>query len=323
MNSKKPAMANATRLKTKKMTNFVDSSHNIWNHVEELRQTIIRMMIVIAVGIAVSFWFYPQVFEILTRPLQTKNQGFLHQEIKREKIGNQSTAELLYFIPDSAVVTFQSKGVVAGENNVIIPPGEFILIDRVVANQGLVLFGPIEGMLTTLKTSFWVGLVGTSPIWLMQLLSFIAPGLHPHERRGIFPFLMMSVLFLGLGITFAYFVTIPIANQYLMSFNEGIGINLWSLGNYLDYTVVLLLSSGLAFEIAVVGLFLVHFRVLSVEGMTSKRRYVIVAAFIVAAVLTPPDIFSQFMLAIPLIVLYEGLILYARFIAPKKTEQLV
>ena len=116
----------------------------------------------------------------------------------------------------------------------------------------LVVLGPIDGIMTTIKTSFWIGLVGTSPFWVYQILKFVAPALNQKERSVLVPFLALSFLFLGFGFLFAFYVTIPLANQYLLAFNQEIGINLWSLSNYLDYTVILLLGHSLAFEISVV-----------------------------------------------------------------------
>ena len=138
----------------------------------------------------------------------------------------------------------------------------------------------------------------------------------------LFPFLSLSLLFLFAGFLFAFFLTIPIANHYLMSFNEEIGVNLWAFANYLDYTIILLLAHGLAFEICVVLLFLVHFGFLTAEKMRAKRSFFAVGAFILSAVLTPPDVLTQLMLAFPLIFLYEVAIFYA-FLREKRQKELL
>jgi sec-independent protein translocase protein TatC len=124
--------------------------------------------------------------------------------------------------------------------------------------------------------------------------------------------MITSLVFISLGCLFAYTITLPIANQYLQSFNATIGMNLWSLGNYLDYTLFLLMANGIAFEFGALGIFAVHLQYLSAETLIQNRRFAILGAFILAALLTPPDILTQFMLAIPLISLYEALILYAK-----------
>lgn len=177
---------------------------------------------------------------------------------------------------------------------------------------GLVLLGPLEGILVALKTTFWISVVSTSPLWLCVLMQFAFPGLRSKEKRLAIGFVLTSILLVTTGFFFAFFVTIPLANQYLFSFNEAVGVNLWSLERYLDYTLFLLLANGFAFELGAVGIFAVHLGYITSDMLIAKRRHAIVCAFVVAAVLTPPDILTQFLLAIPLMCLYEGLILYAR-----------
>lgn len=156
-----------------------------------------------------------------------------------------------------------------------------------------------------------MGIVISSPIWMYWLLQFIAPALRSYERNLVAPFFLLSLTFLTLGLLFAFFVAIPFANQYLTAFNAGLGDNLWTLPHYIDYTVLLLLAHALAFELCVLVLFLVHYGIFSSRAMIAKRKGVIISIFILSAVLTPPDVFTQLMLAIPLIVFYEVAILYA------------
>lgn len=174
-----------------------------------------------------------------------------------------------------------------------------------------VLLSPFEGFQTALKVAFWVGLTATSPLWLYVVLRFLYPALQTSERRLIAPFLLLSALFISLGVVFAFTVTIPLANSYLAHFNGNIGINLWSLGFYIDYTLMLLLANGLTFELSIVMLFLIHLKWLSIDWLRSKRRLVIVLIFVLSAIITPPDILTQLLLAIPLMLLYEATIIYA------------
>jgi sec-independent protein translocase protein TatC len=230
---------------------FIDTPASFWNHLDELRKTLIRVFFTIGGGIGVSLYFYKEILSFLVSP----------------------TTEI---------------------------------------QKGLVVLGPLDGFLTALKTSFWVGLVTTSPLWTFLVMGFIAPALNPKERKWVLPFIFFSLFFLSLGILFSYYVTIPLANEFLSSFNEEIGINMWTLSSYLDYTLILLLSNALAFELSVILLFLVHYGVISSERLIGSRRYAIVTIFILAAILTPPDIFTQLMLAIPLMIIYELAILYAK-----------
>jgi sec-independent protein translocase protein TatC len=142
-------------------------------------------------------------------------------------------------------------------------------------------------------------------------MQFISPGLTTQERQLAIPFFCLSAVFLTLGICVAYYVTIPFANHSLWNFNAAIGQNLWSLSNYLNFTLFLFFSHALAFEIALFFLVLVHVRVLTKEWMIKKRKFMILGAFILGALLTPPDIFSQLLMALLLMTLYECALFYA------------
>ncbi len=177
----------------------------------------------------------------------------------------------------------------------------------------LVILSPSEGFKVTLEACFWFSLVITSPVWFYFVFRFITPALQTSETKLILPVISLTVAFLLLGLGFAYYCTIPFANHYLYSFNKEIGQNMWGLSHYLDYTVFLLFANALAFEMGAILLLLVHYRIISLEALQRRRRPAIVAVFIVAALLTPPDVFTQGLLALPLIALYELIVLYARY----------
>ena len=297
-----------------------DAIDTFWGHASELRLVLVRTAIVIALGMCFALFFYQELFSVITSPLQKGAESRLstalhQQEIKRIRIFNRGLEEQLYRLSSIERISAFSLGVREVEPaHFLIPSEGYLEIDQFVPRkEELIILGPIDGMVASLKISFLVSLVGTSPIWLYLLLQFLGPALHAQERRLVLPFLMLSYGFLAAGCVFAYFVTIPLANKYFTLFNEGIGLNFWTLNHYIDYTVALLISGALVFELGVVLLFLVHFGVLTAEALQNKRRHAIVVAFIIGAVLTPPDVLTQLMLAIPLIVLYEASILYARF----------
>lgn len=176
----------------------------------------------------------------------------------------------------------------------------------------LVLLTPLEGIQVLFKVCFLVGLLGSSPFWIGLLLFFFLPALYKEEKRLVFPFLVISFLFLTLGVGFGFFVTLPLANRYLYELNQELGNNFWSLSSYIDYALAVLLASGFIFELCVVLFFLVHQDLITSQFLSSKRRHAIILAFILAAILTPPDILSQVLLALPLICLYECILMYAR-----------
>ena len=253
---------------------------SFWEHVEEFRLTLIRILLVILVGFGFSLFFYQQIFELLTTPL------------------------------------IESSHALANNINVSIEHSEYpaqVNQQSQAVNSPLYVFSPTEGLVTTFRVSFWVAAVVMSPIWLFFVLQFIGPAFKANHQKAFFPFLILSCCFLSMGILFGYFVTIPLANGYLQAFNSGLGVNLWSLSSYLDYTLLLLLANGFVFELSVILLFLVHFGFLTEESLKKKRPFMVVFSFVLAAVLTPPDVFSQVLMAIPLLVFYEFSILYSKF----------
>lgn len=180
-------------------------------------------------------------------------------------------------------------------------------------NKPLILLNPLEGLIVSAKMSFWGGLVFTFPLWGFIVLKFIFPALKPKEKELILPFFFTTAIAALAGISLAIYFTIPMANTYLYSFNQQLGQNLWSLTTYIDYTLLLLFSHAVFCEITLGLLFLVHFGRISEQFLRKKRKIFIVLAFVLGAILTPPDVFTQILLAVPLIFLYEFAIFYAKF----------
>lgn len=275
---------------------------SFWSHVADLRKTLIQILGVFLIALIISLYFYQEIVTLFTAPLHTEG-GMHKQTVTHFEIRNTTPSPQSYtLLSDERLI----------EGTLPIPPGEKISLQKVSTWNKLVVFGPIEGMLIALKVCFWTALAVSFPFWAYFLLRYLLPALHREERLLLAPFFLLSALFIGGGLLLAYTVTIPLANSYLLAFNNTLGTNLWSLSSYLDYTLFLMLANALAFELAVVTLFLVHLGILSAEFLAGKRRYAIVAAFILGAILTPPDVLTQLMLALPLILLYEVALLYAR-----------
>lgn len=285
-----------------------------WEHVEVLRSHILVALFIIIIGFASSFLFYPSLLNLLKTPLHHTNSSLDYQEFKRTSISNRGDRDVIYSLPEDVlhVITLTPGVQEISPHTYQIPPKGFIEFEKCCPIHNLVIFGPLEGMISTLKICFWIGLVGTSPFWLFVLFKFFIPGLLKREKSFCLLFISLSLLFAVLGFLFAFFVTIPIANEFLQAFNQEIGTNLWSLEKYLDYTINILLGSGLAFELGLLLILLVYFGFLSASWMSKQRRVVILFIFVLSAILTPPDVLSQLMLAIPLLGLYELAILYAK-----------
>lgn len=284
-----------------------------WEHVEALRNTLLKMIATIFISSLIAFYFYPALISLLTSNLpanERRSTSLMTEPIQQLRITNQSNEYLLYTLPLEARLLTSTSMTKTGE--LLLKPGESAEFSQPMSSKKLLILSPTEGFLTALKVSFWLGLALSSPIWLYFLMTFIAPALHEGEKKIALPFLFASIAFFFAGVAFSYSFTLPIANGYFSLFNEQIGINSWSLSHYLDYTLILMISNGLAFEIAVILIFLVHYGIITGQQLVNQRRPVIVAAFILSALLTPPDVVTQLMLAVPLVLIYEAAILYAK-----------
>lgn len=168
-----------------------------------------------------------------------------------------------------------------------------------------------------LKTVLLTAFIISSPFTLYQIWAFIAPGLYSNERHLVGPLVLTSVLLLLCGMAFAYFLVFPVVFGFLTSTApEGVAM-MTDISKYLDFAISLFIAFGLTFETPVVVILLVGAGVVSVSALREARAYVIVGAFVLGAIITPPDVISQFMLAIPLWLLYELGILIASMMQKK------
>ncbi len=169
--------------------------------------------------------------------------------------------------------------------------------------------------LTPIKLAFFVAVFIAMPFILYQLWAFVAPGLYRHEKRLALPILLSAMALFYAGCAFAYFLVLPAVFAFLTSVAPtGVAV-MPDIGRYLDFVLVLFLAFGLCFEVPVVLVILVTLGVVTPAQLAGSRPYAIVGAFIVAAVLTPPDVLSQMMLALPMCALYELGIVAARVLA--------
>lgn len=152
------------------------------------------------------------------------------------------------------------------------------------------------------------------PIILYHFWGFIAPGLYKHERRMIFPLLFGSVLLFYSGVLFAYFIFFPMVFGFFVKIApQGVAV-MTDISSYLDFVLSMFFAFGVAFQVPIVTIVLVWVGVVTPEVLAQKRRYIIVGAFLVAMILTPPDVFSQTFLALPICVLFEVGLLLSRFV---------
>jgi len=169
-----------------------------------------------------------------------------------------------------------------------------------------------------LKTAFVAGLLLASPFIFYQVWMFIAPGLYKREKTLVLPFIFFStLLFVGGGL-FGYFVVFPFGFKFFLSFENEYLQALPSVKQYFSFSIKLLFAFGFVFELPVVLFFLARIGAVTPASLRKKRKYAILMAFVVGAILTPPDVITQFMMAVPLVVLYEVGILAAMLAGKKK-----
>jgi len=169
-----------------------------------------------------------------------------------------------------------------------------------------------EAFFTYMKVGFIGGLILASPVVLYQVWAFVAPGLYRNEKRYVVPFVFLGSFFFALGIFFAYYVALPIGFKFLLGYATDFIKPMPNMKEYLSFSIKFLLVFGLVFEFPVVLLLLTRIGVIDAKTLAKQRKYAILLIFVFAATVTPPDVISQVIMALPLIALYELSILLSR-----------
>jgi sec-independent protein translocase protein TatC len=174
--------------------------------------------------------------------------------------------------------------------------------------------------LVPLKVTLMAAFLIALPYVLWQMWAFVAPGLYHHEKKLAVPVLLSSFLFFLIGMSFAYFFVFPVAFGFFAGYAP-VGVQMMTdIDKYLSFVLTMFIAFGVTFETPVIVIVLVRLRIVTLEKLRAIRSYVIVGAFVVGAIFTPPDVVSQLLLAIPLWLLYELGILLARFVVPPAEE---
>ena len=193
------------------------------------------------------------------------------------------------------------------------------LIRVMEEGETLIYTGLPEAFFTYLKVALLTGIIFASPIILYQFWMFVAPGLYRNERRLMMPIILLSSFFFIGGALFGYFVVFPWGFKFFLGFATDTIRPLPSMKEYFGFSAKLLLAFGLVFELPLVLTFLAKLGIVSVEFLKKNRKYALLLFFAGAAILTPPDVITQIMMALPLMVLYEISIIGARLFGKKKT----
>ena len=225
-------------------------------HLEELRKRLIRALIAVLIGFAITYYYKERLLDIITYPLMK-----------------------------------------------VMPQ-----------NSHLIYTGLPEAFFNYLKIAFFAALIIAAPYILYQIWKFISPGLHLSEKKHVAPFVIISTLLFTGGVVFCYFLVLPPAFKFFVEFSTDYLKPLLTLNEYLSLSLKMLLAFGVVFEIPVFIFFLSKIGLVNSKMLAAKRKYAILIIFIVAAILTPtPDAFTQCLMAVPMMILYEIGIFVARW----------
>jgi sec-independent protein translocase protein TatC len=188
------------------------------------------------------------------------------------------------------------------------------------ANSEMIFTNLVEPFMTAVKVSLYTALFASLPVILYQLWKFIAPGLYENEKKLVLPFVVFGTIMFYIGAAFAYFVVFPIGFKVLINFGGDNFTAMLKISEYVSVSLKIMIGFGIAFELPVLSYFLAKLGLITDKTLKDFFRYAVVIIFIVAAVLTPPDLFSQLAMATPLLILYGLSIWIAKVVNPYKEE---
>jgi len=179
------------------------------------------------------------------------------------------------------------------------------ILELPIQNVKFFQISPGEYFISTIKISFYTGLLFSSPFIIMQLILFLLPGLTKNETKVILPLLLSSLILFGLGLAFSYYTLIPAALNFFLNYSEEVIEPLWSFDQYFEFILVLFYSTGLAFQIPILQILIGLLNIVSAKQMLNAWRYVILMSTILGAVLTPStDPLTQLLLSLAILLLY-------------------
>ncbi|MDN3697611.1 MULTISPECIES: twin-arginine translocase subunit TatC [Vibrio] len=195
------------------------------------------------------------------------------------------------------------------------------LVDRLPEGATMIATDVASPFFTPLKLTLMTSVFIAVPFILYQVWAFVAPGLYKHERRLIMPLMFSSSLLFYCGVAFAYFVVFPLVFGFFTAISLG-GVEFATdISSYLDFVLALFLAFGIAFEVPVAIILLCWTGATNPKALSEKRPYIVVAAFVIGMMLTPPDMVSQTLLAIPMCILFEVGLFFARFYVRKDPDE--
>ena len=191
------------------------------------------------------------------------------------------------------------------------------LISRMGENSPMIATEVASTFLVPFKLTMFLALYLSMPYVLYQIWAFVAPGLYSRERRFVFPLLFSSIILFYLGTAFAFFVIFPVLFSFFNSVAPAGVLVMTDISHYLNFVLKLFFAFGMAFEVPIATILLIRTGITTVESLTRKRPYIIIGAFTIGMLLTPPDLFSQTLLAVPIWLLFELGLYCSRYFLPE------
>ncbi|BDQ38961.1 hypothetical protein SYK_33210 [Pseudodesulfovibrio nedwellii] len=288
---------------------------SLLDHLGELRVRLTRAFIAIAIGMVACYSFAEQMFDILMKPMI---KVFQDQAAANPIL----TPEFYQDFGRALTQVLADKGFAHSDQMQLFMDSLQQALMQVTQQGHFQYTYPAEAFFSHIKISIVAGLFLVSPYVFAQIWGFIAPGLYSNERKWMIPMAVISALFFTSGALFGYFVVFPFGFEFFAGFStEGIQFTP-KLNEYLSFCLKLLFAFGFVFELPLFIFFLARMGMVSSAGLRKKRKYAILIGFVLAAVLTPPDPFTQCLMAGPLIILYEVGIWVAYFFGKKEKRHL-
>jgi sec-independent protein translocase protein TatC len=231
---------------------------------------------------------------------------------------------LLYSFIGMIIAFFLCYAVAGHIYNFLVQPLADVTAGQ--AGRRMIFTALHEAFFTQIKVAFFGAMCISFPIMATQLWGFVSPGLYKNEKQVFLPFLIATPVLFAVGAAMVYYLVIPLAWRFFISFETPGGEGTLPMqlepkvDQYLSLVMRLIFAFGVCFELPVLIVLLAKIGVVSVAGLRAKRKYAVLIAFVVAAILTPPDVISQIMLAVPVILLYEVSILCAVFIEKRRVD---
>jgi len=286
-------------------------------HLEDLRWVLIKSLAAIGIAFTVCLLAGPQVIAVVKYPLQRAKLKhpakvrFVAFDFGTNRLGTfRITPEQAGYLPvgTNQFSSFELGLTPTGSNFVVTMTPKPISADQIDAlNMGIETIGPVDAFMVATKVAIYGGLILASPFVFYFVASFVFPALKMTERKYTYRGLAFGGGLFIIGVCFCYFLLLPVALSASVQFSEwlGFGSTFWRADGYISFVCKFMLGMGLGFELPVVILVLVKMGVLNYSMLSKGRRYMIVISFVLGAVLTTPEVVTQVLMALPLLLLYE------------------